>query len=204
MPLRCLGRDNMGSQETESRWEQLCSWDRTSVTGQPTATKERAPRSTSSAGGKMQPISRSRNLLEGYDLQTDAKGLVVVPIVASGRSRLGRGFRPGGRSNVSNGIGRNGMERIVIDSNASRLGKRWDSETYLLLVCRFWVVEGELRRCVVVVKRRSCQAHRRGPIVSRSLVSETVHIAAICARCCFGSVCANNSELEYGTVGAYV
>lgn len=95
------------------------------------------------------------------------------------------------------------MERIVIDSNASGLGKRWDSETYLLLVCRFWVVEGELRRCVVVLKRRSCQAHRRGSIVSRSLVSETVHIAAICARC-FGSVCASNSELEYSNVGAYV
>lgn len=53
----------------------------------------------------------------------------------------------------------------------------------------FLVVEGELRRCVVL-KRRSCQAHRRGSIVSRSLVSETIHIAAICARC-FGSVCAN-------------
>lgn len=97
MLLRCFGGDNMKSQETESRWEQLCSWERRSVTGQPTGTKERAPRGTSCAEEKMQPISRSRNLPEGYDLQTEPKGLVVVPIVASGRRRLGRGFRPGGR-----------------------------------------------------------------------------------------------------------
>lgn len=69
------------------------------------------------------------------------------------------------------------------ESNGCRMGERWDSETYLFSGLSFLVVEGELRRCVVVVlKRRSCQAHRRGSIVSRSLVSETVHIAAICAR----------------------
>lgn len=63
----------------------------------------------------MRPISRSRSLLEGYDLQTGAKGLVVVPIVASGRRRMGWGFRPvEGDSSVSNGIGRDGLEGIVM------------------------------------------------------------------------------------------